>query len=114
MSCSPVKPSGLFRESSLGVDPVFSSLVGRGHGAAGGPATSFWNCRLYQSSNSDRVGFEEPNGSSKDIPVCILAASPSAISFSRIVGIGTSSSLSKPSGSTGLFADSGDEGSRDR
>ena len=75
--------------------------------------TSLENCRLYHSSNSDRVGFEEPNGSSKDIPACILAASPSAISSSHIVSIGTSSSLSKPSGGTGLLADSGDDGSCD-
>ena len=87
-SCSPVKLSGLFRESSLGDVPVFSSLVCRGLGAAGGAMTSFENCRLYHSSNSDQVGFEEPNGSCKDIPADITAASPSAISSLRMVGIG--------------------------
>ena len=75
---------------------------------------SFWNCRLYHSSNSDQVGFEEPNGSSKDIPACILATSPSAISSSRTVGIGTSSSLNRPSIGSGLFVDSGDDGTCDR
>ena len=87
-SCSPVKPSGLFRESSLGVDPVYSSRVGRGLGATGGPATSFWNCRLYQSSNSVWVGIEELNGSCKDIPDDNAAVNPSVISSSWMVGIG--------------------------
>ena len=50
--------------------------------------TSFANCRLYHSSNSDRVGFEAPNGSWKDIPADNTADNPSAISSSCIVGIG--------------------------
>ena len=43
--------------------------------------TSFKNCRLYHSSNSDQVGFES-KGSCKDIPADITADNPSAISSS--------------------------------
>ena len=50
--------------------------------------TSLEKYHLYQSSSSERVGFEAPNGSSKDNPADIAADNPSAISSSFTVGIG--------------------------
>ena len=88
ISWSPVKPSGLLSESSLGDDPVFSPGCFHGFGATGGPKTSFEKFLLYQSSSSEQVGFEEPNGSWKDIPADNAADNPSAISSSFMVGIG--------------------------